>query len=465
MLTVIKTLAIAAVVLAVAIVRRHPPLRGRRAGRRRSSSAGIALGGVAWTIGIATESVGARFGPAVTGALQSTLGNLPELFIVLFALSAGELVVAQFSILGSLFANALLVLGLAIAAGSAKRADGTMRSAARLPNDTATLLLLAVFLISILGLSDQVGDRASEHQVEISVVGAICLLVVYGAWLFGYLRSDKSSEASLAEPSPRGAAVQARDRRSSPCRASLAALVSEWFVDALDPAVEALGISKAFTGLVIVAIAGNAVENVVGVQLAWKGQNDLAISVVKNSVAQIACFLFPGARARLAPLRRTGSRSWSSPVYLGALALTAIAALADHRRRRGGALRGARARQPLRRARDARLVRVSGHEARRGAAGARTSSRVSSRQSPGSEPARRRAPRSALRRSRHDRVADRLEHPPHLAVAALVEHELDPRRPEPPDARRRRRPVVELDALARARRSAASSGSPSTSAT
>ena len=79
--------------------------------------------------GIATESVGARFGPAVTGALQSTLGDLPELFIVLFALSAGEFVVAQFWILGSLFANALLVLGLAIAAGSARRPDGTMTSA------------------------------------------------------------------------------------------------------------------------------------------------------------------------------------------------------------------------------------------------------------------------------------------------------------------------------------------------
>ena len=72
-----------------------------------------------------------------------------------------------------------------------------------------------------------------------------------------------------------------------------AALVSEWFVDAIDPAVEKLGISKAFTGLVIVAIAGNAVENVVAVQLARKGKNDLAISVVKNSVAQISCFLFP----------------------------------------------------------------------------------------------------------------------------------------------------------------------------
>ena len=80
--------------------------------------AGVALGGLAWAIGIGTEVVGGHYGPAVTGVLQTTLGNLPELFVVLFALSAGEVVVAQFSILGSLFANALLVLGLVIVAGS-----------------------------------------------------------------------------------------------------------------------------------------------------------------------------------------------------------------------------------------------------------------------------------------------------------------------------------------------------------
>jgi len=283
---------------------------------------GAALGGVAWVIGIATESVGARFGPAITGALQSTLGNLPELFIVLFALSAGEVVVAQFSILGSLFANALLVLGLAIAAGSWRAPGGLMSFGARLPNDTATLLLLAVFLIAILGLSDQVGDPASGHQLAISIVGAICLLVVYGAWLVSYLRSDQRSEAALVEPS----------HEVLPFRLAIgllavsgvtAALVSDWFVDALDPAVDAIGISKAFTGLVIVAIAGNAVENVVAVQLAWKGQNDLAISVVKNSVAQIACFLFPVLV--LASLFFDERLTFVvEPVFLGALALTAI---------------------------------------------------------------------------------------------------------------------------------------------
>ena len=318
----IKTLAITAVVLAVAVV----------GGVLHFADAdpvvtfvvcGIALGGVAWTIGIATESVGARYGPAVTGALQSTLGNLPELFIVLFALSAGELVVAQFSILGSLFANALLVLGMAIAAGSTRQPDGTMSFGARLPNDTATLLLLAVFLISILGLSDQVGDSASHHQVEISVVGAICLLVVYGAWLIGYLRSDRTSEAALVEPKHGALPFQLAIVLLAVSGVA-AAFVSDWFVHALDPAVEAIGISKAFTGLVIVAIAGNAVENVVAVQLAWKGQNDLAISVVKNSVAQIACFLWP-VLVILSLFFAERLTFVVEPVYLGALALTAIA--------------------------------------------------------------------------------------------------------------------------------------------
>jgi Ca2+:H+ antiporter len=284
--------------------------------------AAAALAGLAWAIGVATEAVGSRFGPALTGVLQSTLGNLPELFVVLFALSAGEIVVAQTSILGSLFANALLVLGLAIVAGSVQAGDGVMRFRSRLPNDTATLLLLAVFIIVLLGLSNTVGDRASRHAVEISAVGAVCLLVVYAFWLWSYLRSD-GQEPALEESAH--APFSFRTGIVVLAVAGVgAALVSDWFVAALDPAVEALGISKAFTGLVIVAIAGNAVENLVGITLAAKGRSDLAISVVKNSVAQIAVFLFP-ALVLLSLLFENRLTFVLAPVYIGALAVTAIA--------------------------------------------------------------------------------------------------------------------------------------------
>src|SRR5438045_6610934 len=111
----------------------------------------LALAGLAWMVAFATEQVGERFGPAVTGLLQSTLGNLPEFFIVVFALSAGELVVARASILGSIFANALLVLGLVIVAGCHASSDGVMRFQTRLPKDNAVLMLLASLLHVMVG--------------------------------------------------------------------------------------------------------------------------------------------------------------------------------------------------------------------------------------------------------------------------------------------------------------------------
>ena len=78
-------------------------------------------------VSFGTEQVGERFGPGVTGVMQSTLGNLPELFVVVFALKAGELVVAQTAIVGSVLANALLVLGLVIVVGARRAPDGVMR--------------------------------------------------------------------------------------------------------------------------------------------------------------------------------------------------------------------------------------------------------------------------------------------------------------------------------------------------
>jgi Ca2+:H+ antiporter len=283
----------------------------------------VALAGLAWIVSFATEQVGEHFGPAVTGFLQSTLGNLPEFFIVVFALGKGEVLVAQNSILGSLFSNALLVLGLVIVAGTRVAPDGLMKFRARLPNDTATLLLIASFIITLTGLSLASKDLASQHVKSISAIAAVALLFVYAVWVFGYLRSDEPREEAHASRGP-----PALPLRVSVLLLALsgvgAAFVSDWFVSAVDPAVKSLGISKAFAGLVIVAIAGNAVENVAGIVLANKRQNDLAISVVKNSVAQIAAFLFPALI--LVSLLFSSSLTFAlAPVYIGAVFLTAIA--------------------------------------------------------------------------------------------------------------------------------------------
>jgi Ca2+:H+ antiporter len=214
-----------------------------------------------------------------------------------------------------------------IVVGARRSSDGLMRFSKRLPRDTATLLQVTVFIIVLLGLSLGSHDSASHHVKVISAVGAVCLLVVYLAWVVPYLRSDTAPHAG--EP---GAAATA-----SPARLSLgttvvllalggtgSAFVSDWFINGLTPAIAQLHVSKAFAGLVIVAIAGNAVENAAGLSLAYKGRSDLAISVVKNSVSQIAAFLFP-ALVLISFALSTTLTFALAPVYIGALALAALA--------------------------------------------------------------------------------------------------------------------------------------------
>ncbi|MDP9276698.1 MAG: sodium:proton exchanger, partial [Actinomycetota bacterium] len=150
--------------------------------------AGLALAGVAWIVSFSTEALGERLGPGATGFLQSTLGNLPEFFVVLFALNAGEIRVAQLSLIGSILANGLLVLGLTIIVGARQAPDGVMRFHPRLPNDTMTLLMLAVFVIVILGIASSSNDAAAADAKAISAIGAGCLLIVYALWLSSYLR-------------------------------------------------------------------------------------------------------------------------------------------------------------------------------------------------------------------------------------------------------------------------------------
>jgi Ca2+:H+ antiporter len=281
----------------------------------------VALAGLAHVVSLATEQVGERFGPAVTGVLQSTLGNLPELFVVIFALHKGEVVVAQTSIVGSLLANALLVLGLVIVLGARRAPDGLMRFRQRLPQDTATLLLVTSFIIVLVGLAHATHEPAARHERAISAVAAGALLAVYLAWVIPYVRGEAPVER-VSERGPRVAfgvslALLAVGGAGS-------AFVSDWFVAALRPSIDRLGVSEAFAGLVVVALAGNAVENVAGLVLAHKGNYDLAISVVKNSVAQVAAFLYP-VLVLISMLFASQLTFALSPVLIGALLLTALA--------------------------------------------------------------------------------------------------------------------------------------------
>jgi Ca2+:H+ antiporter len=194
-----------------------------------------------------------------------------------------------------------------------------MRFSARLPNDTATLLLISTFIIILVALSHSSSDAASHHVKAISIVGAVAILLVYLWWLRRYLRLDLPADEDPG-PARVGTATSAALLLVA---GTASAFVSDWFVHALTPTIHTLHISRAFAGLVIVAIAGNAVENATGVVLAAKGRSELAISVVKNSVSQIAAFLYP--LLVLVSLLTVTTLTFSiAPVYAGALFGTAV---------------------------------------------------------------------------------------------------------------------------------------------
>src|SRR5438552_11772777 len=224
----------------------------------------VALAALAALVGEGTEQLGHRFGAGATGVLQSALGNLPELFISIFALQAGLVVVVQTALIGSILANTLLVLGLAFLVGGLRH--GTQAFHAPAVRTMATLLLLAVAALAIPTLATAPGEPDAGHEIDLSVIVSIVLLIVFVASIPFSLRGGRGMSVELeasasAWPLPLALGVLA-------VGAVGAALTSDLFVEALKPTMTSLGLSEAFVGLVIVAIAGNAVENLVGIQAA-----------------------------------------------------------------------------------------------------------------------------------------------------------------------------------------------------
>lgn len=284
--------------------------------------AGLAIGVLASLVGRSVDQLADRLGAGATGVVQSALGNLPELFIALFALHAGLIGVVQGAVVGSILANVLLVLGLAFVAGGLKH--GTQRFDGDRARQIALLLLLAVAALAVPTLTSVMHTPAAGHERALSVIVSVVLLLVFAASVPASLRRGKDADAVHVEDMgeqrwPMGLAVGLLAASGV-----LAALVSDWFVYALEPAIDSLGISQAFAGLVVVAIAGNAVENVVGIQLAAKGRADHALSVVLNSPLQIALVLAP-ALLLLAPVvGASGFTLVLPPLLLVALVLAVV---------------------------------------------------------------------------------------------------------------------------------------------
>jgi Ca2+:H+ antiporter len=282
----------------------------------------VALALLAMIVGDATEQLGSRLGPGATGILQSGLGNLPELFVAIFALRAGLAHVVQAALVGSILGNSLLVFGLALFVGGLK--NGTQRFKSEPPRMIATLMLLAVSALIIPTLAKELHTPAEAHIDKLDIFVAIILLIVLAASIYFSVKGDPAVATQEAEMGKHSQWSMKLTIIVLACAGAGAAFVSDWFVEALSPAMKTLGISETFAGLVIVAIAGNAIENLIGIQLAWRNQADYAVSVILNSSLQIALGLFPILLLLSFVLGGSILTFVLSPLLIVALALAAI---------------------------------------------------------------------------------------------------------------------------------------------
>lgn len=286
----------------------------------------LALAALAALVGRAVDGLGERLGAGATGVVQSALGNIPELLFGIFALRQGLVTIVQAALVGSILSNVLLVLGLAITVGGQRH--GTQRFAAEGPRTISLLLMLSVAVLMIPTFTARLHLPAAAHEQALSDVAAVALLAVFVLAIPASVRRA-AHEGGEADPEIAARTWPVALAVGLLAGASVAAaLVSDWFVGALTPALSALHISQSFAGLVIVSIAGNAVENVVGIQLAARNRMDYALSVTLQSPVQIALAVAP-VLVLISPVLGGSALTLVFPTLLVvALAITAIIAVA-----------------------------------------------------------------------------------------------------------------------------------------
>lgn len=242
-----------------------------------------------------TESVAAKTGDAIGGLLNATLGNLTELVIALTALRAGMFELVKASIAGAIVANTLFMLGASFLIGGLRhRVQEYNPLGARL--QVNLLMLATVTLLVPSALAGAMGGmQVPEFLADLSVGLSILLIAVYALGLLFSLVTHREFFAG------KGHADEGEDK-PWPLGAALAglaiatlfiALVSEVFVESVQQAALALGMSPAFVGFVVVALVGGAAESMTAISAARKNRLDLSVGIAMGSAAQIALFVAP----------------------------------------------------------------------------------------------------------------------------------------------------------------------------
>jgi Ca2+:H+ antiporter len=149
---------------------------------------------------------------------------------------------------------------------------------------------------------DQSGtDDKLQSVLVLSRGTAIILLLLYVLFLVFQLRTHSNLFDAETQLNEEGEGHHAEEPSMGPISAAavlvvttiLVAVCADYLVGSIDDIVESAHISKAFIGLILIPIVGNAAEHVTAVVVAVRNKMDLAMGVAIGSSIQIALLVTP----------------------------------------------------------------------------------------------------------------------------------------------------------------------------
>jgi Ca2+:H+ antiporter len=253
----------------------------------------LAIAPLTMLLAQATESVAAKIGDAMGGLLNATLGNLAELIIALSALKAGQYMLVKASIAGAIVTNTLFILGASFLYGGLKHhVQEFNKSSAHLQSGLLFLATIGLLIPSAISKVDFVG--APKFAQNLSLGLAVLLLVTYALGMLFSLKTHPELFRSVDHGQAHEAAWPVGlSLVTLGIVTVLIALVSEVFVESVQKAAEAFGMTPAFVGFIIVALVGGVSAMPTAFSGARKNRLDLSVGIALGSAAQIALFVAP----------------------------------------------------------------------------------------------------------------------------------------------------------------------------
>ncbi len=249
----------------------------------------LAILPLAGLIGRATDQLSLRAGPTVGGLLNATFGNITELILAVLLVAAGEFQVVKASLIGSIIGNLLLVLGASYLAGGMRFKEQRFSAQAVSVHITSLLLAVTGLIMPAIFVLTQPGTAAQREVISVTV--AVVLVALYGAALLFTLVTHRHLFGRSIAEAPRWGLM--RSLVTLVVAAVVVGLESELLVRSIDPTVRALGISRLFVGLFVVAIIGNAAEHSSAVAFAIRNRMQVTIEIAFGSSIQIALLVAP----------------------------------------------------------------------------------------------------------------------------------------------------------------------------